>query len=81
MRSAELKAVVFFNNSEGKAHSGLMRFRMRRVELYLARAHETKGVCAGGANTLVTSVLGRGVSVGVMVGVLTAVTGYRIPVC
>jgi hypothetical protein len=28
---------------------------MRRVELYLARARETKGACAGGANTLVTS--------------------------
>jgi hypothetical protein len=28
---------------------------MRRVELYLARARDTKGACAGGANTLVTS--------------------------
>ena len=26
---------------------------MRRVELYLARARDTKGVWAGGANTLV----------------------------
>ena len=43
---------------EGKAHSGLMRSRMRRVELYLARTRETKGAGAGGANTLVTVVLG-----------------------
>ena len=38
---------------EGKAHSGLMRVRMRRVELYLAWACETKGARPGGANTLV----------------------------
>ena len=45
---------------EGKAHSGLMRSRMRRVELYLARTRETKGAGAGGANTLVTVALGAG---------------------
>ena len=33
---------------------------MRRVELYLARARETKGARAGGANTLVTGVLATG---------------------
>jgi hypothetical protein len=34
---------------------------MRRVELYLACTHDTKGVGVGGANTLVTRVLGHGV--------------------
>ena len=34
---------------------------MRRVELYLARSGDTKGAGAGGANTLVTRVLGHGV--------------------
>jgi hypothetical protein len=45
--NSELKAVCSLTIREGKAHSGLMRFRMRRVELYLARARDTKGARAG----------------------------------
>ena len=51
---------------------------MRRVELYLARTRETKGAGAGGANTLVTSVLGRYVAVGGWFH-LTSVTRYLLP--
>ena len=55
MQSQALKAVGSLTIREGKAHSGLDEScRMRRVELYLAWACETKGARPGGANTLVT---------------------------
>ena len=36
-----------FNNSEGKAFAGLDESLANRVEMYLARARDTKGVCMG----------------------------------
>ena len=72
-QSSSLKAVGSLTIREGKAHSDLMRVRMRRVELYLAsRARTQKARGRSGANTLVSDVLGvRGLRL--EVAVLTSV--------